>query len=278
MRSLSTVAVLVVVLAAWCPSAAGAQGLERVDSLARDGRVSAARSLLLSWFGDAADSADRNETQRALWLRGILTLDPTQAEVDFTRLALEYPGGPFSDQALLRLARAARARGELAEAARRYRRLARDYPGSPGRIEARSWLDENAAAIAAVELRREAARPAAPAVPGGTRAAPDSGGAPPSGGGPVDTRELDSPPPDSGPFTVQIGAFGEPEGARDLMERLAEAGITARLVTVAGSDLIRVRAGRFDDAGDATRLHDRVVSAGFDAMVVADAQREDPYT
>lgn len=269
---------------------AGAQGLEQVDSLTREGEVQRARGLLLDWFDARADDAGRDALQRALWLRGILTLDPGQAEVDFTRLALEYPGGTFSDQALARLARAARARGELTVAARHYRRLARDYPSSPARLEARRWLDRNAGAIAAEELRLERAGPAPDAdgaSPGGTPdsrtpssapapAAPasDGRGAPQES---EDRRNLDNPPVEEGPFTVQMGAFSDEEGARSLALRLAEAGISARLVTVGGSELIRVRAGRFDGAAAATRLYDRVTSAGFDALVVADAQREVPY-
>jgi cell division septation protein DedD len=265
-RGFLAVAVAVALIAGAVPPPVGGQVLERVDSLAREGRVQAARARLLRWFDVEADRADRDAMQRALWLRGILTLDPRQAEVDFTRLALEYPGGAFSDQALLRLARAARARGDLAGAARYYRRLSRDHPNSPARLEARGWLDRNAVEIAAAEVS-----PARPRVPAAGTPTPTPAGAGVPAGRP------DSAAAGDGPFTVQIGAFADVTGARDLVDRLAGAGIAARLATLDGSDLIRVRAGRFEAAGQATRFYDRVVEAGFEAMVVADAEREVPY-
>jgi cell division septation protein DedD len=257
-----------VLLATFAVPPAAAQQLERVDSLARAGDMEPARTLLLDWFDRAGEDAAREEVQRAIWLRGVLTLDPAQAAMDFTRLALEYPGGPYSDRALLRLARAARARGEVAVAARHYRRLARDYPGSPARMEARSWLGDHAATIAEVEAARRATPRAGRREPGVAREAEIRR---------ERAQVVDGPSATEGAFTVQIGAFADVAGARDLRTRLAEAGIAARLVTVGNDDLVRVRAGRFSDAGGATRLHDRVLAAGFDAMVVADARREEPF-
>jgi hypothetical protein len=207
------------------PGPAAAQVLDRVETLIADGDVVQAREQLLAWWDGPRAGAAREEVQRGLWLRGLLNLDPSQATLDYTRLTVEYPGGPFTDRALHRLAGVARARGDLAEARRHYAVLARDYPSSPLRLEARAWLD---------------AHPA------------DGGGS----------------------FAVQAGAFSDRSRADDLAARLREAGFEPRLVVVEGSDLVRVRLGRFMDAAGATRVHDALVGAGFEAMVVGDAGRE----
>ena len=57
-------------------------------------------------------------------------MDPAQAQLDYRRLVIEYPGGPYSDQALLRIAQAEFAAGDSAAAARDVQRIGREYPGS----------------------------------------------------------------------------------------------------------------------------------------------------
>ncbi len=136
------VAALVLLL---MPTAAAAQALDRVETRMAAGEVAEARELLLTWWDGPRAEASREELQRGHWLRGVLTLDPSQAALDYTRLAVEYPGGPYTDRALHRLAETARARGDAAEARRHYAVLARDYPSSPLRTRARAWLDANPA-------------------------------------------------------------------------------------------------------------------------------------
>ncbi len=60
------------------------------------------------------------------------------AELDLRRLVVEYPGGAFSDRALLRLAQGAIARAEDDRGLEYLELLLRDYPQSPLRDEARS--------------------------------------------------------------------------------------------------------------------------------------------
>ena len=73
---------------------------------------------------------------------------------------------------------------------------------------------------------------------------------------------------------VQLGAFSSLGRARELVERARAAGLTPRLVTVPGSDLVRVRLGRFADEPEAESLAGRARSLGFDALVVGEASRE----
>lgn len=111
--------------------------LDLVEELMADSRYLEARGVLLDWWEDRAASAERGELQRAIWLRAVLTVDPTLAEQDFRRLAIEFPGGPWSDEALMRLARIAELRGDIGTARAHLEVLVRDYPGSPLRPEAR---------------------------------------------------------------------------------------------------------------------------------------------
>ncbi len=289
--------------------AAGQQepSLDRVDALVSEGRTEEARRTLERWWREVGVSGrSRVEEQRSLWLRALLTLDPDQAAVDYQRLVVEYPGGAFSDEALLRLAQGAYARGDLPRAAERYRALLQDYPESPGRLDAREWLaryGEAAATLAEMGvLRAEPERPRADPVrravdeaPGRTPAeeAPD----PTAGEGldrsaveeapvgpPVEDdalRSADPPATDApaagGAHGVQVGAFAGPDRARSLARRLADAGFDPRIVQVPSNRLLRVRVGRFASLSDARDLARRLAEAGFPAYPVSDvADESDP--
>lgn len=256
--------------------------LERVSSLSDDGRVSEARSALQSWWDAEWDQASADERQRALWLRGTLAVDPSVARRDYVRLVLEHPGGRHSAEALLRLAQSHAVAGRPVAAARRYEQLLREYPDSPHRLEARRWLDEHREEVgrARAEAERDAART------GGARdsasAAGGPGGAAAAGsardtaapGAPAEEQAADT---ERGAVSVQLGAFGSEERARRLLQRAREEGVTGlRLVRVEGSDLIRIRTGRFSSRRAASSLRSRIEEQGFATAVVTDADRESP--
>ena len=122
------------------PVAAQSPTLVRVAELARMGRAQEARVELMEWWDGARDDSSQGDLQLGLWLRGRLTVDPDQAELDFQRLVVLYPSSPYTPQALLRLAQLSHAQGD-AEAARRHvATLVRDYPSSESREEAEAWL------------------------------------------------------------------------------------------------------------------------------------------
>jgi len=232
------------------PLAAGGQQttrLEQVEELARVGRTEDARAVLREWWDVAYQNASRREVQEALWLRGRLAADPAQASLDFRRLVVEFPGGAWSDQALLRLAQAAFAAGDSAEAARDVARLATEYPGSEARRTAEAWL--------------AAAGSPPPPYRGAVRGAPEA-------------RAPDRPH-DTRSFSVQLGAFSDRERAVALRDRAVEAGLQARIAIVPGSPLVRVRVGRFDSADAASDMLRRVRDEGFTATLVRDAQLEE---
>ena len=81
--------------------------LTEIEALAQYGRSNQARIELMAWWEESSDVASREERQHVLWLRGRLTVDPSEAARDFQRLVIEYPSGPFTAGALYRLAQEA---------------------------------------------------------------------------------------------------------------------------------------------------------------------------
>jgi len=232
--------------------AAQAGGLREVERLAAEGQANRARALLIAWWDGEYDRADRDDQQRALWLRARLTVDPAQATRDYQRLVVLYPGGTFTDRALFRLAQAAHAMGDGAQAREHVEALARDYPGSPVRREAEEWLRSAG--------NPPPARRAEAAAAGAQGAAPATGAGSPSGL----------------PFSVQLGAFGEEPRARAILDQAKEAGFEVRLVRVEGSPLLHVRVGAFADRQPAQELSDRLARAGLQAAIVRDDRLERP--
>lgn len=239
------------------PAAGAAQenaSVDRVEALMAQGKIPQAREVLEEWWEARGPRVGRLERQRSLWLRARLTVDPSLAELDLRRLVLEFPGGPFSDDALLRLAQSAEARGDLQGAFRHYAALARGYPSSPHTPGAREWVERHRADLV-VEEAPEADRGVAP-VDSGVRA--------------------DAMTPEAeGDFAVQLGAFRELENARALADKLQGAGFEPRIVRLPGDDLARVRAGRFQVRDGADELRRTLQAAGFEATIVTDARVEE---
>jgi cell division septation protein DedD len=223
-----------------------ASKLDQVEDLARLGRTDDARDVLREWWEASYEEASRKDVQQALWLRGRLTVDPEQGGLDFRRLVVEFPGGSYSDQALARLAQAAFAAGDSVQAVRDVDRLATEYPASAARREAEAWL---AGAGSPPPVYRRPDRPERDQGPRDRL---------------VDTRR----------YAVQLGAFSDRDRAVALRDRAAAAGLQARLATVPGSPLVRVRVGRFDAADGASDILRRVRDAGFTATLVKDAHLE----
>lgn len=296
--------------------------LDQIEDLTRLGRTEDARDALLRWWDASYADASRKDVQHALWLRGRLTVDPAQADLDFRRLVVEYPGGQYSDQALMRLAQSAFMAGDSAKAAETVARLEREYPGSPVGREARAWLKSAGhppppAKVAAVDETVDAIDRPPPDVSGRVAEAPDTVSgrtdqSPDTLAGRLDQqpdtltgRRDESPdtlagradrppriltgaaaeppavtpePGESGPtghYAVQLGAFANRSRAEALGRRARDAGFDARLVTVPGSNLIRVRIGRFDAREDTGPILRRLRDLGFTAAVAQDAHREE---
>ena len=257
MKKLSKLLSALVLLGTFTATALGAQqsGLENADRLARDGRTNEARAALVAWWDQGYDAAGRDDQQLALWLRARLTVSPEEAIRDYQRLVVLYPAGPYADRALLRLAQAAHAMGDGAQARAHVEALARDHPGSPVRREAEAWLS-GAGDPPPVPAR--VAREPDPASVGSERGGRVSANAP------------------MGPFSVQLGAFGETDRAQTVFQDATRAGFDARLVRVDGSPLLHVRVGSFEEREAAQALFERLARSGLQGAVVRDERGERP--
>ncbi len=261
--------------------AVGSPSLDQVEGLADQGRIMAARDALEAWLELYAPSASREEVQRSIWLRGKLTVDPSMAATDFQRLVLEYPGGPYSDDALWRLGLFAEARGDNAEALRYLSSLTRDYPSSSLAAQARSWI----------QAHEDDVQPSRPPSPGNR--SNDARPIPPPSDRSSDGRPLPSPSdrvndvrrspplptgeaPDEvdGPYAVQLGAFRSLGLARALVDQLGDAGYHARIVRTPANELAKVRVGRFPSRDGAKLRADELGARGFEVTIVSDAQKE----
>ena len=279
----------------------GLEGLGSVDALAAAGRTEEARAELEIWWDSERTRAGRRDRQRGLWLRAVLTVDPGMASLDYQRLVVGYPGGPYSDEALVRLAMIAGSDEDLLRAAGYYRALLQDYPRSPDRVRARQWLSDRSEEIEEAEeaaaLEAQAAAEAEvepevtdslPELDGPEPAEQDSGvqdpvEEPAEQEAPVqEAPEQEAPEQDDAPaeevggYAVQLGAFSTEERADRFAETLAQEGFETRVVRVEGSPLVRVRVGRFAERSTASELMAEIDRLGYDAAVVSDVAKEGP--
>lgn len=275
-----------------------APSLDRAEDLAQAGKTEEARGLLLRWWDMVRPTASRRDMERGLWLRGRLTVDPAQADLDYRRLAIEYPGGRYSDEALLRLAQSAHARGAVDAAALALRRLRSENPSRTVRRETEDWLARvGPLPEPAVDADRLDAvvpedgtgitrvpTPARPRTDTETTRAPDpvlpipdslSAVAPtrvPAETVGAQTAES----PTRAVYAVQLGAFSNPEGARRVLAQLVASGGEGRLIRLEGSPLVRVRTGRFATREEAAELARGLSGRGFAVVVVRNADQERP--
>jgi len=268
---------------------AGQQGLDSVDALASVGRTEEARGVLDTWWGSERSQSSRRDRQRGLWLRALLTVDPEMATLDYQRLVVGYPGGPYSDQALMRLAMIAGSIGDLLVATGYYRSLLQDYPLSSDRVRVRQLLLEHSEEIEAAEAQAAVEEQASVEAQVGAEA----GVAEQDTFSKVDSEaevveapsevvaqdslvQSDAPAEKVGRHAVQFGAFSTEERAERLAGTLAAAGFETRVVRVEGSRLVRVRVGRFAERSAASELMAEIDQLGYEAAVVSDVAEEEP--
>lgn len=242
-------------------SAAGPQAatLAGVEAALDSGRVEAARSRLRAWRDGPGRRAGRSARTRATFLRARLTADPDSAEALYLDVALS--GDPrYGDDSWLRLAQLHLARGEPARAAEELERLRTDYPDSELVEESRRW--------SAMADTASAGGPAVAANPSGAAGGAGERG---SGGG-SGTRSGSRDRPGAGPgagFTVQMGAFREREGARELARRARQAGFEVHVTPRSSEDgLYRVRSRGLATRREAAELARRIRDRQLPAMVV----------
>lgn len=152
-----------------------------------------------------------------------------------------------------------------------YRRLVVEFPGGPHAAPALARIARMLAAAGDTAGARDTWETLLREHPGSEESATAEawlGSAPPGDG----VEAEGSAPLD---LALQLGAFSSLVRARELTARAREAGLEPRMVRVRGSDLIRVRLGRFGSEADAEELHGQIRALGFDALIVDGAEREE---
>ncbi len=238
--------------------AEGQETLHLVDSLSSRGEVERARSILEEWWKTDLPDANRNDRQQALWLRGVLTVDPELASLDFRRLALSYPGGLYSDDALSRLGLLSVAKGDLSRASEYYGAILLDYPTSPKRRVAEEWLTDNSDSLQRLESNSRATKKEEQIT--------------------TIQKDMESIEQKSnaslGRYAIQVGAFANNQRARDLAKKLSNMGFEVRIVGINGTTLSRVRIGRFQEREGASRVLENLRKIGQTATLVDDVLLE----
>jgi cell division septation protein DedD len=142
MRS-STILFSFLLLVAGAAAAHAQDSLDRVQNLINTGRFTEARNTLEQWersFNDPRSSAATGDRARALYLRGVLSSEPKDAEDAFVGVVLSYPSSTVAPAALLRLGQGLLAGGEARRAVAYLERLRSDYPGARERETGWLWL------------------------------------------------------------------------------------------------------------------------------------------
>jgi cell division septation protein DedD len=259
----------------------------RAQRLVNEGAGAEARVLLDSLVRVTPDGSDAR-AQALLW-RGQLAADVAAAQLDFSRIVVEYPLSPRAADALLGLAQFDVARGDAAAAQRYLDRLVLEHPASSAATEGYFWLgrmrleagdgrggctalDSALARLRPqdVERRNMVEFAAQPCRSGAAFAAPPVAATPPAGrGGTASVTAAETRAPTGPEWSAQAGAFGSKADAERHAARLKAKGHVARVWNATPNRLPwRVRVGRFTTRAEATALVARLKRDGIEAFVV----------
>lgn len=244
--------------------------------LAQDGKGDSARAIVL----DLIASTPQSDTlfPQIIYTMGLVARDAADRSRSFRRVAVEFAGSPWADDALLGLAQEDFAAGRADASARNVERIRSDYPTSSllpvaafwavrayfelrNGAEACRWLSQGLALAGEdVELQNQlnfytprcATASALP--PSATEPArPDTAS-------PAVTPPLSSDPPataaGSGRFTVQVSAASTETAAEATSNALRNAGYDPHIVREGG--FIKVRVGRFATRAEAAAAASQV--------------------
>jgi septal ring-binding cell division protein DamX len=273
-----------IVLAAALPAARGAAQpatlIARVQQLVNSGNRAAARAVADSALAEAPVGslvyAD------ALFARAFASADAAAAERDYTRLTIEYPQSPRSEEALLASGQFRMARGDRTGARRQFDRLTLEFPNSANAARAAFWsgrLALEAGDIAKgcaqlgfaqeragediefrnqIEYVRARCRVVTAAKPADS-AASDSGRRLPSGTGEGRAESRTE-------YSVQVAAYQRQRDAEASARRLRTRGFPVRVVGERAP--FRVRVGRYATRELAAAAAARMKKARVNGIVV----------
>jgi cell division septation protein DedD len=237
--------------------------------LAQDGKGDSARGIVL----DLISSTPQSDTlfPQIVYTMGVVAREPGDRSRNFRRVAVEFAGSAWADDALLGLAQEDFAAGRTDASARNVERIRSDYPTSSllpvaafwavrayfelrNSTEACKWLTQGLALAGEdVELQNQlnfyaprcAAASTSPSPgPGPEPARPDTIAAEPPAASPGS-----STPSGSGRYTVQVAAASTEAAAQSTSDALRNAGYDPHVVHEGG--FIKVRVGRFATRAEA---------------------------
>ena len=298
------VALLAALLLAGAAAPAAAQTDPRlVDAVraAQEGSSDSARATVQRLL--AATPPTDSLYPEILYTQAMVAGEAGEMRRHLQRVAVEYGGSSWADDALLRLVQMDYATRSLDAAARNLERLRLDYPLTPlvpqaaywaartyfdlGKPElACRWLTEGIAAARDLEMQNQlgylnqrcaTVRAAAGA---DTARPPDTTGAKPPAAAPDTARRPEPPPPPPAEqpeppadqpvrFRVQVSAVATPGAADEAADRVEQLGYPAVIVRERG--LYKVRAGAFATRGEAQAAIARLKAGlGGSPFVVAE--------
>ena len=245
--------------------------------MAQDGKGDSARAIVL----DLISSTPQSDTlfPQIVYTMGLVARDATDRTRNFRRVAVEFAGSAWADDALLGLAQEDFAAGRAEASARNIERIRSDYPTSSllpvaafwgvrayfelrNSVEACRWLSQGLALAGEdVELVNQlsfysprCSTASADAPPSSVPAPARTDSAVPASSAPVT-----SPPAPSqggGKFTVQVAAASTEPAAEATSNALRTAGYDPHIVREGG--FIKVRVGRFATRAEAAAAASQV--------------------
>jgi cell division septation protein DedD len=264
------------------PAALGAQDDSRLVAavrLAQDGQGDSARAIVLGMLNST--SASDTLFPQIVYTMGVVARDASDRSRNFRRVAVEFAGSSWADDALLGLAQEDFAAGRPEASARSIERIREDYPTSAllshaaywgaranfelrNNVEACRWLRQGQALAGEdVELLNQLSF-YAPRCAESAERPPSSV---PSSAPAVATVETTTPVSSTGRFTVQVAAATTEAAAESTAAALRTAGYNPHTVREGG--FFKVRVGRYQTRAEAAAAASQIrARSGGGAFVV----------
>jgi cell division septation protein DedD len=241
--------------------------------LAQDGQGDSARAIVLRLISSTPESDTL--FPQVIYTMGVVARDGVDRSRNFRRVAVEFAGSAWADDALLGLAQEDFAAGRTEESARNIERIRADYPtsqilplaafwGARANFEMRNtteacrWLSQGLALAGEdIELQNQlnfyAPRCSAASVepPSGESIRPE-----PAPAVPPPATSPEPAQPDVGRFTIQVAAAGTEAAAQSTANEVRAAGYDPHIVREGG--FIKVRIGRFITRAEAVAMASQV--------------------
>ncbi|MEO5589697.1 MAG: SPOR domain-containing protein [Gemmatimonadaceae bacterium] len=109
----------------------------RAQSMVNNGDLAGGRAVVDSMIALAQPGS--NEYAEAMYWRAVLAASAAEAEMDYRRVAIDYPRSPRAEESLIRLAQMEMARGNADGALKHLTRLSEEHPFGTARAKGSYW-------------------------------------------------------------------------------------------------------------------------------------------